>query len=600
MIQINNLIKRYGHSLVLDDISFTLPSKGLICLLGASGSGKTTLLNLLAGFDSQYSGEITVWGTSISELDADELSAYRRDHIGFVFQNYHLLSGYTVLENILLPCELNPSDEEDYRKKAKELLNKLGLSQKTNAKIENLSGGQKQRVAIARALIRNPRIVLADEPTGALDRSNSNEMMALLKEISKDRLVIVITHDQKICGFADDVVHIENGKLRAKEIGTGTALTEPHKLSLNKAVNGSAFKRGLKNFNVHFTRYMAISLAISIGILAFMLSLSSENVMEKSISDFKEKNTAYNNGYIKNQGDNDGTVFQLLNSDKRIENVYYQYKISDVTLSVGDQTEALAEKCPMPKATESMSYGTMPKSGEHEIALSPSLARKFGNDIRDLLGKELVLDYGHKDYKLTISGIYNAGYDDFFVSSDIEQDFYKAVDGDKTYSISYDVKNFEDIVPVSRMLADHQIDSKTSAKEVKALQSTFNNLSRLFLILSILILAVGLFISTVLLIKLQNLRYREIGLLSALGFTKGAIGKMIVSENLLLSAMSSMINAVLVGCTYFIRTTFHFAIMITPLQILLSILSTGVVVILISIIASYKLIRTEPAVALRM
>ncbi|QJD86005.1 ABC transporter ATP-binding protein/permease [Cohnella herbarum] len=597
MIQIHNLSKRYDDTLILNHTSFTLPSKGLICLLGASGSGKSTLLHLLAGFDSQYSGDITVWGTSIGKLNADELCAYRRDHIGFVFQNYHLLSGYTVLENILLACELNPSIEEENRKNAKELLNKLGLSQKTDAKIENLSGGQKQRAAIARALIRNPRIVLADEPTGALDRSNSNELMGLLKEISKDRLVVVITHDQKICSFADEVIHIENGKMIAKGIDAGTDLTDQPVLSLNKTVKGSAFKRGLKNFNVHLIRYMAVSLAISIGILAFMLSLSSGNRMEESISDFKDKNTAYNNGYIK--GEDDGTVYELLNSDERIENVYNQYKITDVTLRLGDKTEVMAEKYPQPKATESMSYGTMPKAGEQEIALSPSLAKKFEKDIRNLLGKELALEYGEKEYMLTISGIYNAGYDDFFVSSDIEKEIYINADKEKSYSISYDVTDFEDIVAVSQMLADHNIDSKTSAKEVGALQSTFKGLNRLFLIVSILILAIGLSISTVLLIKLQNSRYKEIGLLSALGFNRGTIRRIIVSENLLLSAMSVIFNAVLVGCTYLIGMIFDVAIIITPLQILLSIISTGVVVILISILASYKLIRTEPAAALR-
>ncbi|OAB43520.1 ABC transporter ATP-binding protein/permease [Paenibacillus antarcticus] len=597
MIEINNLIKRYDNSVILDDTSFTFPSKGLICLLGASGSGKSTLLNMIAGFDSQYSGDITVGGTSISKLNADELCAYRRNNIGFIFQNYHLLSGYTVLENILLSCELNPSSEEVNRRNALELLNKLGLSQKADEKIENLSGGQKQRAAIARALISNPRIVLADEPTGALDRSNSNEIMELLKEISKDRLVIVITHDQNICNFADDVIHIENGKMISKDIDTQTDITGDHKLSLNMDIKVSAFKLGLKNFNVHLTRYIAVSLAISIGILAFMLSLSSGNIMENSISDFKEKNTAFNNGYI--QGQDDGTVLKILNSDERIENVYYQYKITDVTLRLGDKKEMLTEKYPMPKATENMSYGTMPKAGQNEMALSPSLAKKFENDISNLLGKELTLQYGEKEYTLTISGIYNAGYDDFFVSSDIEQEFYKNVDGQKPHSISYDVKDFEDIVSVSQMLTNKKIDSKDSAKEVGALQSTFNSLNHLFFIVSILILAIGLFISTVLLIKLQNSRYKELGLLSALGFNKGSIQKMIVSENLLLSAMSAIFNAVLVGCAYLISMVFSISMVITLSQILLSILSTGVVVIVISVIASHKLIHTEPAVALR-
>lgn len=597
MIQINNLIKKYGDSLVFDNSSFTFPSKGLICLLGASGSGKSTLLNMIAGFDSEYSGDITVWDTSISNLNADELCAYRRDHIGFIFQNYHLLRGYTILENILLACELNTSSEEVNKQNAIELLDKLGLSQKTDEKIENLSGGQKQRAAIARALISNPRIILADEPTGALDRSNSDEIMKLLKEISKDRLVIVITHDQKICGYADDVIYIENGKIIAKDIDTQTDHTGDHKLSLNIANKASAFKLGLKNFKVHIARYIAVSLAISIGILAFILSLSSDNIMDKSISDFKDKNTAYSNGYIK--GQDDGTLFEILNSDERIENVYYQYKISDVTLSLSDKTETMVEKYPMPKATESMSYGTMPKAGQQEISLSPSLAKKFESDIRNLIGKELTLKYGENEYRLAISGIFNAGYDDFFVSSDIEQQFYKKVEGEKHYSISYDVKDFEDIVPVSEMLAAKKIDSKDSAKEVGALQSTFNSLNRLFLIVSILILAIGLFISTVLLIKLQNSRYKELGLLSALGYNKGTIQKMLISENLLLSAMSAIFNAVLIGCAYAISMVFNLTMIITPLQIILSILSTGIAVVGISLIASYKLIRMEPAVALR-
>lgn len=597
MIQLNNLVKKYDALPIFDDVNFTFPNKGLICLLGASGCGKSTLLNMMAGFDSDYSGEITVAGASISNMNADELCAYRREHIGFIFQNYHLLSGYTVLENILLACELNASSEGENRESAKELLNKLGLAQKADEKIENLSGGQKQRAAIARALMSNPNIILADEPTGALDRSNSHDMMELLKEISKDRLVIVITHDQKICSFADEVMYIEDRKIIAKETVIQRDCTGNDTLRIHKATRVSAFKRGLKNFQVHITRYMAVSLAISIGILAFMLSLSSGNRMDNSIADFKDKNTAFNNGYI--QGEDDGTILDMLTSDERIDNVYYQYKITDVALKLGDKTEAMAEKYPMAKATEKMSYGAMPKSGEKEIALSPSLAKKFANDISRVLGQELTLQYGGNAYTLTISGIYNAGYDDFFVSSDIEREFYQKVKEQENYSISYDVKNFEDIVSVSQMLTDKKMDSKNAAKEVGALQSAFNNLNRLFLIVSILVLAISLFIGTVLLVKLQNSRYKELGLMSALGFKNGTLRNMIASENMLLAAMSAIFQAVLIGSTYVISMVFDLAIIITPAQIVLSILSTGVVVSIISMIASHKLIHTEPAVALR-
>lgn len=488
MIQINQLSKSYGDSPIFADINFTFPNKGLVCLLGASGSGKSTLLNMFAGFDSDYSGDITVSGTSISKMNADELCTYRRDNIGFIFQNYHLLSGYTVLENIMLHCELNSLDEQSNVEKAKELLNRLGLAEKANEKTENLSGGQKQRVAIARALISNPSIIFADEPTGALDRQNSTEMMNLLKKIAKDRLVIVITHDQKICEFADDVISIDQGKIIGKNAEMQEAQAGVQKLTMKPAVKVASFKRGIKNFKVHFKRYMAVSLAISIGVFCFMLSLSSGNMLQQSIADFKEKNTAFNNGYIKTEDEE--KVLKLLELDERLENVYVQHKITDVQLMLGDKNETMLEKYPMPRTTESMSYGTMPKKDANEIALSPSLAKKFSSTISDLVGKEMTLTYNNQVYKLALSGIYNAGYDDFFVSSDIEQRLYTDKD-EQVYSISYDVKDFNDIVPVSQMLQENKIDSKNASSEVGALQNTFKSLSRLFLTISILILAIG-------------------------------------------------------------------------------------------------------------
>ncbi|MEG0693304.1 MAG: FtsX-like permease family protein, partial [Oscillospiraceae bacterium] len=438
-------------------------------------------------------------------------------------------------------------------------------------------------------------IILADEPTGALDRKNSTEIMELLKEISKDRLVLVITHDQKICGFADNIISMRDGKI----IGEANENQAYGELTLNKndTIKVSDFRRGLKNFRVHIMRYVAVALAISIGVIAFILSLSSGNIMGKSISDFKEKNTAFNNGYIKVE--ETGELLVLLKADERVENVYEQYVIKNVTLTLGEKSETMAEKYPMPKATEVMSYGVMPKLGKNQITLSPSLAKKFDTDLNKLIGKEITLTYGEKDYTLTVSGIFNAGYDDFFVSSDIEQNFYQHTDGQKPYSISYDVKSFEDIVPVNQSFVDKGLEVKTAAKEVGALQSTFTNLSRLFLIVSILILTIGLFISIILLVKLQNSRYKEIGLLSALGFSQKQIRSMIVNENILLSATSAIFNAILIGITYLVSMIFKIDLILTLPQILLSICGTGVVVILISVLASYKLIHTEPAVALR-
>lgn len=594
MIEIRKISKAYGNQTVLNDVNWTFPDQGLVCLLGASGCGKSTLLNVIAGFDSQYTGDIIVGGVSISNMNETEICEYRGNNIGFVFQNYNLLMGYTVLENILLPCGLNKSSISD-KEKAMKLLERLDIFDKKNEKVENLSGGQKQRVAIARALINEPSLILADEPTASLDRKNSYEIMSLLKEISKTHLVLIITHDKKICEFADQVIAIQDKKIVGEEIKND--IVSSKQLNVDNNIKSNAFGYSLKNFIIHLKRHIIISFIISIGVLAFVLSLSTTNIMGKFINDFKDKNTAFNNGYIK-ADEKIANTWELINKDKRIQNIYKQYIIKDVKLTIDFKTETMLEKYPMPKATEKMSYGVMPKIGENQIALSPSLAKKFNSQINELVGKTIKLNYDGKDYTLSVSGIYNAGYDDFFISNEIEKELYEGTKND-LYSISYDVKDFEDIVAVDQELIEHGIKSETATKEVAALQNTFNNLNKLFMIVSILVLIIGLFISATLLIKLQNSRYNEIGLLSALGFNKKSIRNIIINENILLSIVATVLNIILIGLTYLCIPIFNLDFIMSGTQIILSIIFTGVIIIFISTISSYQLIHTEPAVALR-
>lgn len=596
MIKINDVVKKYGDTVILNHASYTFPQNGIVCLMGASGGGKTTLLNLIAGFDSAYNGDITIGQTNISKLNADDLCRYRKDNIGFVFQNYHLISGYTVLDNILLASELTGEKPDESVDKARRLLGKLGISEKEKELTENLSGGQKQRVAIARALMGNPQIILADEPTGALDRTTSNEIMQLLKEISAERLVVVITHDPKICDYADEIIHISNMKIISEKI-IESDIVDEKPLILIKSGKSNPLNRAMKNFKVHLKRYAAVSVAISIGMLAFLFSLSFGNVMEQSIEDFKAKNTAFNNGYIK--GVDDGTTFDLLKQDERIENVYMQYKLENITLNYKGKLEVMAEKFPTAKAAEGLSYGVMPRNGKNEIAITPSLAKKFIADIDKLIGNYITVEYQGETVSLLISGIYNAGYDDFFVSSDVEQKWYKDKADQDNYSISYDVKDFNDIVTVSNELSSQKIDSSNASKEVGTLQNTFNTLSKLFMVISILILAIGLFISIILLAKLQNTRYREIGLLSALGFNKQRITSIIIAENLLLSTLATVVNLALLCISFVVSMIFGFALSISVAQVLISIVATFIVVMLVSGVVSLRLIRTEPAVALR-
>lgn len=595
MIKIQNLHKNYGESVIFENASFSFPDKGLICILGPSGCGKSTLLNLMAGFDSDYTGEIFVHGSLLSQMSPEELCDYRRDNVGFIFQNYHLIRGYTALENICLASDAAGRSRSESEGKAKKLLERLGISDKAEQKIDFLSGGEKQRVAIARAIINNPSVILADEPTGALDRKNSDEIMKLLKTMAETRLVIVITHDKKCAEYAEQTVTISDGQL----LGTNPSLNlaETAVLKTKKAPKLPLHQRAFKNISVHFLRYMAIALSVSIGVLCFSLSLSSGNIMQKSIDDFEAKNTAYHNGYIK-LDENQEEVLSLLGNDERLENIYLQYRLENISVKIGEQQKTIEEKYPMSKATEKISYGVMPRSGENEIAISPSLAAKFEKNIQNLIGKTAEVIYNGQTFYVTVSGIFNAVYDDFFISSDIERKMYDGM-SEKAYSVSYDVTEFEKIPLVSRDLKTQGLNSQNASSEVENFLKTFKNLNRLFLTVSILIFVISVFIGAIVLIKQQNTRYREVGLLSALGYKKENIRKILFYENLCLAVISGLFGGVLVIMAGGIGRAAGFSLVFTLPQMLMTFGLSVVLMLIISFLSGIQLINTEPAQALR-
>lgn len=595
MIELVDFGKRYGKQIIFDQVKYTFRERGLICLLGESGCGKTTLFNLLAGFDTDYEGQLSVGGSNLKSMSSDELCQYRRDNIGFVFQNYHLLPGYSVYENIQLAVNQNKNDEE-MDQRIKELIGKVGLSDKLHEKIEHLSGGQKQRVAIVRALINEGMILLADEPTGALDHENALAIMELLKEIAKDHLVLVITHDASLCEHADEVLRIEDAVITSNQQPQLPSQAMLRRQS--KPASQPSFPRAWKNFKLHVKAYFLVAMAIAIGATLFILSLSSSNLLESSINEFKEKNTAFQNGQITIE-EEEKDLFERLQEDTRIEHVYYQYVVHDITLSNAYGEVQLPEKYPMKKLMERMSYGVMPRNGKAEIALSPSLAKNFSSNLEQLIGQKLRLSYKGKMVEVEVSGIYGAAYDDFYISSDIEQTWYQGMEEETPFSISFDVLNFEDIVPVYEMLKEDAWNVSMSYQEVGALQATFENLQSIFLFVSLFILCVACLLSVVLMMKMQRARIREVGLLSALGYFKKQIQKTIFQENFLLILLAMGLN---IGClfiAYFLCMQFEIVLDVTGIQILVSLLTTSILVLCIGAIGAYPLLKVEPAKALR-
>ncbi len=217
MFEAKNLEKTYmpknaAPVEALKGINVQFGENGMIFILGKSGCGKSTLLNLLGGLDYPTAGEIVIEGKSSAEFTKLDYDNYRNTYVGFVFQEYNLLNEFTVRENVGLALQLQgkkPNGEQ-----IDEMLKKVGLELDEKRRPSELSGGQKQRVAIARALIKEPKIIFADEPTGALDSKTGNEILTLLKELSRDRLVIVVSHDEEFAyRFGDRVIEMADGQI---------------------------------------------------------------------------------------------------------------------------------------------------------------------------------------------------------------------------------------------------------------------------------------------------------------------------------------------------------------------------------------------------
>ena len=200
---------------VLDNACVSINKSEWVAILGSSGSGKSTLLHLLGGLDtpSEPNGSIFFEGTDICKLNSKELDRYRREQIGFVFQFYHLLPELTVLENVLLPSEIISQSSKEKINRGKDLLQKFGLASRLKHRPRELSGGERQRVAIARALINSPKLLLADEPTGNLDKQSGLAIMELLSEEYKTGLTIItVTHDRQIAKYANKVITLTEGR----------------------------------------------------------------------------------------------------------------------------------------------------------------------------------------------------------------------------------------------------------------------------------------------------------------------------------------------------------------------------------------------------
>jgi putative ABC transport system ATP-binding protein len=219
MIQCRNVSKSYhkGNTVVtpLEALDLDVPKGEFLALMGPSGSGKTTLLNLLSGIDSPTSGSLVIAGIDISKLSRRDLTKWRANHVGYIFQLYHLVPVLTAFENVELPLLLSPISKKERRARVETALSLVGLSDRMHHTPSELSGGQEQRVAIARAVVADPPLLVADEPTGDLDRESAVRILDLIRQLARDygKTIVMVTHDARAAAAADRTLHLEKGQL---------------------------------------------------------------------------------------------------------------------------------------------------------------------------------------------------------------------------------------------------------------------------------------------------------------------------------------------------------------------------------------------------
>lgn len=591
MIELINLRKDYKER-ILDDINLKLNLGEFITILGPSGSGKTTLLKIIGMLLSKTKGTISINNIDYTKLSEKDIDYIHNKEIGFIYQNYNLIDNLTVLENILLPQEIKGN--KDYTK-ACNLLNKVGLLDKMNENVNNLSGGEKQRVAIARALINNPKIILADEPTGALDSVTSIEIMNLLKSFSKERLIIVVTHNKYLAKmYATRIINLKDGKIIKDEvIKKPKEVKELITISKTKYHLKDILKISIRNLFKNKGRTIATIIAFSIGITSLTLTISLTNGFNKEVIDYERQisksipititsmlSNKDNKNYI-----NTNEITKDTNTTNNLNKEMYEYikkidtnLISGVSISSNTNTFLPDIKKEIIPVTDFNSYtisnyletyydlikGNIPTSKEEVLlivnkdnSINETLYNKLNiidNNLDNIINKELKLD----TINLKIVGIIKIkeelykklGIDDEGSSIMYTKQLEEYLNNTSTNNfentlISIYPKDFKSIDEITNYL-DNYKDTIPYINESKILEESTNTMLNSITIILLLLSSISLIVSSIMqgIITYINVleRKKEIGILKTLGTSKKEIRKLFNLESILIGFISSTLG----------------------------------------------------------
>lgn len=573
LLKLKNVKKNYKINKnevqeVLKDINLTLKSGEFVCIYGESGSGKSTLMNIIGGLDDDYIGTVTINKKDIKKIDKDN---YRRDKIGFVFQNFNLIPYLSVFENVMIMLDMTNVKQIKKIKMVESALEKVGLLEYKNKKVTELSGGQKQRVALARAIINEPDIILADEPTGALDSKNADKVLKILKQISNDgKLVIVVTHSNKVKKYSSRVITIEDGLIKKDEILKNVKNVKKRNKSLKRNLNSfMCVKLGLSNIIKNLKRNILLITASSIGVIGILISLYIGSGVKKYISNElknnvnpllftvseKGKNELYDvKYYSKSEIDKIRKIDHVTNIKKDISYtsayiVYNGKKYDLVSLSSNSNIK-----------DKNIKLGNVPKTNEIVISeyLSDNILNKRQND---LVGKNIklyLLDSSKTSpalltKNLEISGIYKNGKVNLinnsnyaYVTYNTLEEIYSELDEElKPTEIKIEIDKKENIEYVKKRMKKMGLELSNMEEYTNAI---FNYLDIATYVLSSFSF-LSLIVSCIMMIIVFSInvleRTKEIGILRALGFRKKDIKQIFKTEAILIGFFTGIFSCII-------------------------------------------------------
>lgn len=657
VIELKNVTKTYkmaggGTFEALRGISASFEAGELVAIVGESGSGKSTLMNAIGGLDSDFGGEIIYEGKNLRNFSTQELVDYHKKNIGFIFQNFNLISHLNLIDNVSMAMTLSNVSEDFRKKRAKELLRKVGLEKHMYKKPDQISGGQKQRVAIARALVNDPDVIIADEPTGALDAETTDTILDMIRGIAEEgKLVLMVTHSDKVASHCSRVLRIDNGELISDEHQLDLEYTESTREDI-KVKNMSmwkAIKLAFLNMKAKLGRNLLVALGSSIGIMSVVLMLAlgkgvtsyvsntmksytnpnitevhkksstqqttknPQNMSREEIAKQQQENMAALTGSGINTGFTKKDIEKLskIKHVDRYQKGYSSFSLGTNTVKYNNKQASLMMLQTMSDSISKSSIveGKAPKNN-HEIMLDRATADLLGKNILD---KEvtLTLKIGEKTItqNFKVTGLYESQSQSsstvFFTYAGL-QDLYKTNQEKLLPNVVYLHTANKDN---TKMIKDKVKDLGYTGSMQEQMTEMFTKMLNIITWVLTAIAAVSLVVSAIMILVVLNIsvveRTKEIGVLKALGARRKDIRRIFASEAFLIGITSGAIGVVVTYVLGFFINNFTKAafevnvVSMTTKYAIAGIVISVVISMIAGILPSNRASKLDPVEALR-